>query len=126
MFADHRREWGLYIPAVGLGLLALLTILELMAWSLDGPLRWAADKRGLWKGRGEDMKLLFRWAELRTWEVRYDSDGDPHGWVFHLQDRKLSVLRSTVARPGPDRFEAEVSAASGRRPTLKHLPKGKP
>lgn len=125
LLAHYQREWGLYIPAAGLGLVALLSILELLAWSLDGPMRWAADERGLWKGRGPELKMLFRWAEMTKWEVRYDSDGDPYGWVFHLKDREVSVLRCAVAKPSPDRFEAEVTAASGRRPRVNLLPKGK-
>ena len=71
------------------------------------------------------MKLLFRWAEMTRWEVYYDADGDPCGWVFQLRDRKLRVLHHAVAVPGPVDFETDIAAASGRQPKRKSEASGK-
>lgn len=122
--AGNEREWVALVVAPALGLVALYLNMQLLAWLLGGPMQWAADELGLWRGRGQSMQLMFRWPELTNWEVVEDDDGTPIGWWFHLKDRRITILHHAVAKPGPERFEAEVAAVSGRRPRVNVLPKG--
>lgn len=75
-----------------------------------GPVSYAADEQGLWRGRGSHMKLLFQWNELTQWHGFQPGVGGTVGGhcEFRIAKGRVLVSHEDVYEPSAAAFEAEV------------------
>lgn len=75
-----------------------------------GPVSYAVDEAGLWRGRGSRMKLLFQWSDLSQWHGFQRGVGGAVGghFEFRLAKGRVLVSHEDVCEPSAADFEAEI------------------
>lgn len=75
-----------------------------------GPVSYAVDEVGLWRGRGSHMKLLFKWNELTQWHgFQPGVGGAVEGHCeFRVAKGRVLVSHEDVYEPSAADFDAAV------------------
>lgn len=78
--------------------------------STRGPVSYAVDEAGLWRGRGNHMKLLFKWSDLTQWHGFQPGVGGTVGGhcEFRLAKGRVLVSHEDVYEPSAADFDAAV------------------